>query len=449
LKRLFGTDGIRGVAGETPLDRPTLRCIGAAMGEAMRRDDGSTRRVVLGRDTRESGPWIRDALIDGLASQGIEPADAGVISTPGLAYVLRNSGFHAGVMISASHNPFGDNGIKVFGNDAGKLSDASEQLIERRVLDDSIDDPGVGTGKVNGAADPALLANYIKHLTASIPHGRFEGVRVVLDCANGSACAIAPDVFEQLGAEVVSIGDRPDGRNINHGCGSTHLQLLQEALPRHDALVGFAFDGDADRCLAVDRRGRVIDGDHILYLLGRRMKRDGQLKANAVVATIMSNFWLEERLGQEGIQLLRAPVGDKYVRERMLEEGSTLGGEQSGHVILAEHATTGDGILTALFLLDTILGEEVSLETTLDGIEPYPQLLLNVRVSDKPDLREHARIGPVVRDVEARLAGKGRVVLRYSGTEPLARVMLEGKDESLVREQAERLAETIRRELGV
>lgn len=446
MKRLFGTDGIRSVAGEYPLDAPTVRKIGAALAAVLGDNPGSTKRVVLGRDTRESGPWLRDALAAGLHSGGAAPLDAGVISTPGLAYVLQSGGFDAGVMISASHNPFADNGLKAFAANGAKLPDDVERRVEELVLDRGID--AAESGATSMIRDDDLRRHYVEHLEQVLATKRFRDRRVVLDCANGAASALAPEIFRHYGATVHCVGDAPDGRNINLRCGSTDLAALIAAMAEHDASIGLAFDGDADRCLAVDRRGRIVDGDHILYISARGLKRSGRLRGDALVATIMSNYWLEERLRNEGIDLHRAPVGDKYVLERMVGEGLVLGGEQSGHVIFSELATTGDGILTGLLLLDALIDEPQSLEQILDGITPYPQLLLNVRVREKPELRYHPRIGPVVAEVEAALEGQGRVVLRYSGTEPLARVMLEGKDDTLVRQQAELLAGVIRRELG-
>ena len=447
MKRLFGTDGIRAVAGVAPLDPLTVRRFGAALAEVLEQADGGREvRVVLGRDTRESGPWLRDALVAGLTSRGATVVDAGVITTPGLARVVRQEGFSGGVMISASHNPFEDNGLKAFGADGAKLSDALEARIERRLIDEGIADPG----EVLAAApvDGSLLEHYVEHLARALgPDGRLADLRLVLDCANGAACAIAPRVFRSHGAHVETIGVEPDGRNINLDCGSLHLDRLSDAVRERGASLGLAFDGDADRCLAVDRRGRVADGDHILFVAGRRLERRGELRGKAVVATIMSNFWLEERLAAEGIALRRTAVGDKYVLEEMIAHDLVLGGEQSGHVIFREHATTGDGILTGLLLLDA-LADGPPLEEILDGITPYPQVLLNVKVREKPDLGAHARIGPAVREIEAALDGHGRVVLRYSGTEPKARVMLEGQDPHRIREMAERLAALIAQELG-
>jgi len=447
-KRLFGTDGIRGVAGEPPLDPAGVRTFGAALAEVLRDDRPDACRVVLGRDTRESGPWLTEAVARGLASRGAEVVDAGVITTPGLAHVLRAGGFDAGVMISASHNPYQDNGLKAFGPAGTKLPDAVEQRVERLMLDHGIDDPG-GTGDAVGR-NGELIRSYVAHLEGVVASpGRFDGLRLVLDCANGAASTIAPEVFRHYGAEVETIGDAPDGRNINRDCGSLHLDRLAETVRQGGFDAGVAFDGDADRCLLVDRRGRVVDGDYILYITGCRLKRAGQLRGDALVATIMSNYWLEERLGREGIRLHRAQVGDKYVLERMLDEDLVLGGEQSGHIIFREHASTGDGLLTGLLLLDTLIEEGRPLDSIVDDIEPYPQTLLNVRVREKPDLRTHPRVGPVVAEVEAALEGSGRLVLRYSGTEPLARVMIEGRDEEAVGRHAARLAEVIERELGV
>jgi phosphoglucosamine mutase len=446
MKRLFGTDGIRAVAGTPPLDAPSVRKFGLALAEVLEHELGRPPRVVCGRDTRESGPWLRDAVADGLAARGGQVVDAGVITTPGLAHATHTAPFDAGVMISASHNPFEDNGLKVFSRDGMKLEDAMESRIEAIILDAAVPFPPERTGRA--VLDESLVAKYVKVLEGAVPRGRLAGMRLLLDCANGAASAIAPAVFRDLGATVETQGDRPNGRNINLGCGSLHLDGLASRVREGRFDVGLAFDGDADRCLAVDRGGRIIDGDHILFLCALRLKRRGSLAGDSVVATIMSNFWLEQRLREEGIRLHRAPVGDKYVLERMLVENAMLGGEQSGHVIFRGIGTTGDGILTGLLLLDAVLDEPVSLEATIDGIVPFPQVLINVRVNDKPDLRAHPAIGPVVADAERAVEGRGRVVLRYSGTEKLARVMVEADDDVLVQHTAERVAAVIRTHLG-
>jgi phosphoglucosamine mutase len=443
MKRLFGTDGIRGVAGEAPLDAPTVRRFGVALADVLG-DAVRSRRVVLGRDTRESGAWLRDAVTAGLAARAIHGVDAGVISTPGLAHVVRSGGFDAGVMISASHNPYRDNGLKAFGADGSKLPDTDERRIEALILDHDLGDPAAAAPPPH---DPALVEGYVARLETVIAPRRLDGLRLVIDCANGSACAIAPRVLAHYGARVEAIGIAPNGRNINLGCGSLHTDALAARVRESGADAGLAFDGDADRCLAVDRKGRIVDGDHILFVTGRRLKRAGRLRGDGLVATIMSNFWLEEQLGREGVRLHRAPVGDKYVLETMLALDLVLGGEQSGHVIFRDFATTGDGVLTGLLLLDAVL-DGPALDAVVDGIRPYPQEIVNVRVQRKPDLRTHARIGPAVRDTEAALDGCGRVVLRYSGTEPVARVMIEGPDAESVRRLVTDLARVIEEELG-
>jgi len=446
MKQLFGTDGIRAVAGEYPLDAPTVRVFGRALGQVLRERLGKPPRVVIGRDTRASGSWLSDAVAHGLAVGGGTSTDAGVLPTPGLAFATRSGGYDAGVMISASHNPFEDNGLKVFGGDGMKIPDALEARIEALILAKETPPP---EGSAGALADGELSTRYVRELESFVAGGRLSGLKLVLDCANGAASALAPRIYRDLGAEVTAIGCAPDGKNINLDCGSLHLDGLAAHVTATGADMGLAFDGDADRCLAVDRRGRVVDGDHILFLVGRRLKREGRLPGDAIVATIMSNFWLEKRLADLGIRLHRAPVGDKYVLEAMIADDIALGGEQSGHVIFRERSTTGDGILTGLLLLDTLRGEDEPLETILDGIVPFPQKLINVRVKEKPDLRAHPEIGPVVRAAEAELAGRGRIILRYSGTEPLARVMVEADDENLVAGVAERLASEIRRRIGV
>jgi len=441
-KRLFGTDGIRAVAGEAPLDPSTVRRFGAALAQRL-----GSARIVLGRDTRESGPWLRDAVTAGCVAGGGEAIDAGVVTTPGLAWILRHGGFDAGVMISASHNPFADNGLKAFDREGCKLADDVEREIESLILDSGIEDPGANG--VTATLDASGVDGYIDHLIGTLGSQRLAGLNIALDCANGAACEIAPRVFREVGAYVHTIGVAPDGRNINLDCGSLHLDRLAAFVREKNCDLGLALDGDADRCLAVDRRGRVVDGDAILYITGRNLKHRGQLPGDGLVATIMSNLWLEERLAAEGVTLHRASVGDKYVLEMMHAEKLALGGEQSGHVIFREHATTGDGILTGLQLIDSVLAGNEPLDRIVDGIEPYPQLLINVRVQEKPDLRVHPVIGPAVTATEDALAGSGRIVLRYSGTEPLVRVMLEGKNADQVRQAAERLAGVIEDELGV
>ena len=399
MNRLFGTDGVRGAAGEYPLDLATVLRFGAALGRVLAGARDAPSRVVLGRDTRESGVWLRDAVGRGLAAAGAVVVDAGTITTPGLAHVLAGAQFDAGVMISASHNPFRDNGLKVFGPGGFKISDEVEQRVEELILG-AERLPAVDFELVVPEA-PELVREYIRYLESVItPVGKLSGRRLVLDCANGSAAAIAPEIFRHHGAAVRVIGATPDGRNINLDCGSLYLELLAAAVREEGADLGLAFDGDADRCLAVDRAGRIVDGDAILYVTSRHLRRLGRLRGDAVVATIMSNLWLEQRLAAEGIELHRAQVGDKYVLEHMLERDLMLGGEQSGHIIFRDLATTGDGILTGLVLLDALITAGETLEHVLDSIEPCPQIQLNVRVREKPDLRSHPTVGPAVLHVE-------------------------------------------------
>jgi len=447
MKRLFGTDGIRAVAGRPPLDPSTVRRFGVALAEALEPNGSRTTRVLLGRDTRESGPWLRDAVATGLRARGVSAVDAGVLSTPGLSWAIGVGGFDAGVMISASHNPYQDNGLKVFDRNGAKLCDETEKKVEALILDRDDNDPGEAEFSIE--TDDQFSRRYVEKLCAMAPSpDRLRGLRICLDCGNGAASKLAPVIYRAWGAEVHAVGTEPNGRNINLDCGSLHLEQLSTLVRDKGFDLGIAFDGDADRCLAVDSTGRMVDGDHILYITGRGLKRRGQLRGDGLVATIMSNLWLADRLDQEGIRMHRAPVGDKYVLERMLAEGLTLGGEQSGHVIFLEHATTGDGMLTGLLLLDLLADEDESLDQILGGIVPYPQVLINVRVREKPDLRKHSKIGPVVAEIEKAIEGAGRVVLRYSGTESLARVMIEGREAEAVHKHAERLAETIRESVG-
>ncbi len=447
MKRLFGTDGIRGVAGRSPLEPETVRRFGAALAEVIEGAIGRPARLVLGRDTRESGLWLRDEVAAGLAARHAQAVDAGVIPTPGLAWLARTGPFDAGVMISASHNPFEDNGLKVFGHDGTKLLDALEAEIEARILDGAAPVPPKAVGQVH--EDSTLVRGYVGYLEGCLSsRNRLAGMRVVLDCAHGAASAIASEIFRFHGAEVETLGASPDGRNINHRCGSLHLDGLAAAVIQRGFDLGIAFDGDADRALAVDRRGRSVTGDHILYLAARRLNRDGALRGGIVVATVMSNLWLEMRLRDEEIRMIRAPVGDKYVYERMVAEDAVLGGEQSGHIIFRDLASTGDGILTGLQLADCLVSERLSLEEILDGIVPIPQVLINVTVRDRPDLGTHPVIGPALARAEAAMAGRGRVLLRYSGTEPLARVMIEGEDQAQVNRIAAEISQCIRREIG-
>jgi phosphoglucosamine mutase len=440
-KELFGTDGIRGVAGEYPLDPATIFAFGAALGrEAM-----GTGEILLGADTRESGPWIAELVAGGLERSGARVRYAGVVTTPGIAYLTRTGPFVAGVMISASHNPYQDNGIKVFTHSGFKLPDAEEHAIEREIF--RLRELGVVPSPATLAVDEGLDRQYLEYLvsTSSV---RFDGVTLAMDCGNGAASLLGPALFRRLGADVKEIFCAPDGRNINLDCGAMHIERLRDAVLAHGADFGVALDGDADRAIFVARSGKIVDGDAVLLAAARAMKAAGHLPGDTVVSTVMSNLGLERALKREGIRMTRTPVGDKYVLEEMVRLGAALGGEQSGHVIFGEYSTTGDGLLTALRLFEIARQAGVGLDELTAGLEIYPQRLVNVRVREKKGLTELPSVAREIQLVEEAFAGAGRVLVRFSGTEPLARVMVEGPDLEQVESFSARIAEAIRREMG-
>lgn len=444
MDRLFGTDGIRGNAGSFPLDDPTIRVIGRSVALQMRERLGRQPRILTGRDTRESGEWIEKAFHSGAAEAECE--SAGVFTTPGIAYLTRAFDFDAGVVISASHNPYRDNGIKIFLPSGKKLDESSERQIEediRSSLAVKAADVEVSTGRMAEFRD-----SYIRHLEGEVNGLRLDGMKIVIDCANGAASEIAPELLKDLGASLTSINDRPDGRNINENCGSLHLDGLRERVTAEGADLGVAFDGDADRALFVDEKGNLIDGDATLWIMARYLQNHGKLPQKRVVATVMSNIGLEIALASQGIELSRTSVGDKYVLEELLRTKLPLGGEQSGHIIFPEESLVGDGILTALFLLNALRERNVTLSEAVKGFTRYPQTLINVPVRQKQPFEDVQKIAATAREIEDELNGNGRLLLRYSGTENLARVMIEGKDQASINEQANRLAETIRSELS-
>jgi phosphoglucosamine mutase len=465
MKRLFGTDGIRGVAGTFPLDEATVVRIGKALVESLRATAGGPPRVVIGRDTRESGPVLETALARGIVEAGGRVDLGGVLTTPAIACVTRLVGYDAGLVVSASHNPYRDNGIKVFSRAGEKLSDDREAVIETLVLDGpevpSEADRGArpAPSQAPGAPRPAsggpslgpaeLAERYLGWLLKAVGPGTpLRGFTIVLDCANGAACTLAPELYRRAGARVASIHDRPDGRNINDGCGALHTETLAAEVRARKADLGLAFDGDADRCLVVDATGRLLDGDYVLYLSARDRKAAGRLRGDAVVGTVMSNLWLDRALQSEGIRLLRAPVGDKYVLEEMQKGGYVLGGEPSGHIIFFENSTTGDGLLTGLLFLELVRRTGIDLAAWAATIRPCPQVILNVAVRERPALDSHPRIGPAIRDEERRLGRDGRLLVRYSGTEPKARIMVEGEPRQAVEQAAARLKTIIQKEIG-
>jgi phosphoglucosamine mutase len=444
-KQLFGTDGIRGVPGEYPLDDHTLFWIGRALGDSLRRH--AKPHVLIGTDTRESGPHIAGEIAAGLGSAGVASAYAGVISTPGVACVVRQGGFSAGVVISASHNPYHDNGVKVFSASGMKLPDDVEEAIEREIFSQH-------GGKATPAAvdlveDRSLDEQYLAFLRGRvIPGAQLGGMKIVLDCANGAASRLGPELFRSLGADVTAIHNHPDGRNINAGCGSLHMESLQQKVSETRAALGVAFDGDADRALFVSAGGKRVDGDGVILAVARFMKSAGTLRGKNVVGTTMANLGLERALAAEGLGLTRTPVGDRYVLEEMLRNGANLGGEQSGHIIFLDDATTGDGLLTALKIA-CLVALRGPLDQLVAGLKVFPQTILNIKVRTKPPLESIPAIAQALGDAERALGGSGRVVLRYSGTEPLARVMVEAEHDADVARWSESIASAIRSSIGL
>jgi phosphoglucosamine mutase len=443
--KLFGTDGIRGKAGVAPLDPHTVARVGAALVRACG-PAGRSMRVLVARDTRESGTWIERELARGLTAEGAEVVSAGVLPTPAVAYLTPFARFDAGIVISASHNPFEDNGIKVFGAPGEKLGESTERDIERIVHD--------GSWRVDEATEPRvehadLSAPYLDHARRILGDaGPLGGSLVVLDCANGATAGVAPAFFRSLGFRVDTIGVDPDGRNINLHCGSTHLDPLRARVVESGARLGIAFDGDGDRALFVDHQGTIVDGDSVLLMAADQLKQEGRLPGDAVVATVMSNIGLEIALRELGIDLVRTPVGDKYVMEELLRDNLSLGGEQSGHVIFPDFLFTGDGIVTALSVLRVMAETGRTLADLAGDLTTYPQVLRNLRVREKRDWMSIPAAAQAVADVEARLAGRGRLLVRYSGTEPLLRVMIEGEHQDEIDAWAARIVEAVKAEIG-
>ena len=443
--KLFGTDGIRGKAGAPPLDPSTIVRVGAAIVRALRAEANGSLRVLIGRDTRESGEWIERELARGLSSEGAAVVSVGVIPTPAVAYLTRRDSFDAGIVISASHNPYEDNGIKVFSGRGEKLDEGLEARVERFVAEDG----PPPQGSPDRADDPELRRHYAAHLREILADaGPLRGSRIVIDCANGATTTIAPAVFRDLGFDVIAIGDEPNGRNINLNCGSTHLDGLRRAVAEHSARLGVAFDGDGDRALFVDRHGAPVDGDAVLLMAADHMQRHGRLPGDGVVATVMSNIGLELALRERAITLVRTAVGDKYVMEEMLKRGLALGGEQSGHIIFAEHLFTGDGVATALQVLRIMAETGKELDELAGLLRTYPQVLVNVRVRERADYGRIPAVADAIARTEQRLEGQGRLLIRYSGTEPLLRIMLEGKDQNEIQRWANEIAETVRAHLA-
>lgn len=455
MAKLFGTDGIRGHAGEFPLDAATVRVLGASLAAHLRKQlDDRPPLIVIGRDTRESGAWIEQAFCEGASGAGAECKSAGVVTTPGVAFLARTLPADAGVVISASHNPYQDNGVKIFSPSGKKLDDAIERLIEADIVSaneqpqTSATDPRVPKAEDGEASE--LRARYLDFLVDDIARGlSLNNLTMVIDCANGAASTIAPELFTRLGAKVIAINNQPDGRNINLNCGSLHIEGLQQRVRDERADLGVAFDGDADRALFVDAKGNFVDGDATMWSLSKHLNSRGQLKLGMVVATVMSNIGLEIALRSLGVQMVRTDVGDKYVLEELLRTGATLGGEQSGHLIFPELSLAGDGMITTLCLLRAMAEDgNRKLDALTEGFERYPQILVNIRVTEKKPFDEMDKVRNLAQEIEAKLGDRGRLLLRYSGTESLARVMIEGQNQKEIDAYANSLAAAIREEIG-
>jgi phosphoglucosamine mutase len=449
VRKLFGTDGIRGVAGDTPLDAKTIFATGLALGHSLRRSSGAPR-VILGRDTRESSPWIAATIAVGLREAGVSVESAGIVPTPAVAFLARTHGFNAGVVISASHNPWHDNGIKLFGGDGFKLPDDVEVGIEDDILHHAGSAIAPDPARLQPVADNASLqADYIQYLIDCVPGLQLNGLRIVADCANGAAAAVAPELFRRLGGNVTLLNITPDGRNINEGCGALHPAWVADEVSARGAELGLTFDGDADRCMLAGARNNVINGDAILLMAARDLKTRGMLTGDLVVATTMSNMGLEAALKRSGIRMFRAPVGDRYVLEQMQKHNAALGGEQSGHILFPHLSTTGDGLLSALVVLDLVARTGKSIDDLTADLKVFPQVIVNVKVREKKSLEAIPSVAARIRDAEEELKDTGRVVIRYSGTEPLARVMIEAESEEAMNRHAKAIAEAISTEVGL
>jgi phosphoglucosamine mutase len=447
MRKLFGTDGIRAVAGEAPLDKRTVYAVGVALATKL----GAGARVVMGMDTRESGPWIAAMLAAGLQAGGAAVEFGGVLTTPAVAFLARRHGFSAGVVISASHNPWQDNGIKIFGGDGYKLPDAVELGIEAEI-ERVLQGLGIreqGLGEALPPVNEGFRREYVQFLLGAVPGISLDNRSVVIDCANGAASVIAPQLFAELQGTVEVTHASPNGRNINEQCGALHPEIVAAEVKQLGASMGFTFDGDADRALFADEHGKVVNGDAVMLACARDLQGRGELAGDLVVATTMSNMGFEAALARSGIRMLRAPVGDKYVLEEMRNSGASLGGEQSGHILFPAKATTGDGLLTSLLVLDVVHRSGKTLGELIADLKNYPQVILNVKVREKVPMETMPAVMAAIGAAETALQGTGRVVIRYSGTEALARVMIEAESEVAMREHAEAIAGALRVEIGI
>jgi len=447
--RLFGTDGIRGTVNKHPMTPETVLRIGMAAAHVLR-DKRGRNMILIGKDTRLSGYMIESALTSGICSMGMNVTLVGPLPTPGLAFLTRTLRLDAGIVISASHNSFEDNGIKFFSSEGFKLPDALEEKIEELMPDEGLQrhrPKGTEIGKAYRLDDAS--GRYIEYIKSTLPKGmNFEGIKIVVDCANGAAYKITPLLLRELGAEVISINDKPDGININVNCGSMHIEGLLQAVKHHKANIGLAHDGDADRTIFCDEKGKIVDGDQVLGMWAVEMNQQRALRKNTVVSTVMSNLGFEEYLRKNGIRLIRTRVGDRYVVREMINGGYNLGGEQSGHIVFLDFNTTGDGPLTAVQVLYLIKKKGVSLSKLASEIKLYPQILMNVEVENKHDLKSNPEIEKAIKTAEKTLAGKGRILVRSSGTEPKVRVMLEGEELTLITKLGNDISKVIKEAFG-
>jgi len=446
--RLFGTDGIRATVNNHPMTPETVLKIGMAAAHILKEKHGRNM-ILIGKDTRLSGYMIESALTSGICSMGMNVTLVGPLPTPGIAFLTRTLRLDAGIVISASHNPFEDNGIKFFSSEGFKLPDEVEKKIEELVLDDGLSKnrpKGSNIGKAFRLDD--ATGRYIEYIKSTIPKGiTFDGIKIVIDCANGAAYKTTPWLLRELGADVISINDRPDGININAGCGSLHAEGLQKAVKLHKADIGIAHDGDADRTIFCDEKGRMVDGDKVMAMCAVEMKKKQTLKKDTVVSTVMSNLGLEKYLEMNNIKLIRTKVGDRYVVERMLDGGYNLGGEQSGHIVFLDHNTTGDGPLTAVHVLYLMKINDSALSKLVSGIKLYPQILTNVEIEHKHDIKTIPEIENTIKAAEKKLAGRGRILVRPSGTEPKIRIMIEGGDLKLITKLSKDISRVIKEKM--
>ena len=439
---------MRGEAGEFPLDEQTIFVTGKSLARQFREKLGREPRFITGRDTRESGEWIEKAFHAGANSEGAHAESAEIITTPGVAFITKEFAFDAGIVISASHNPFHDNGIKIFSPSGKKIDGETERAIEKDIFESSRSPVAGRRLPVDNSKAEEYQSAYLAYLAGEFEDLSLENFKMIIDCANGAATALAPKLFQALGAEVSVFNCQPDGRNINENCGSLFVGNLQKKVVEENADFGVAFDGDADRALFSDEKGNLIDGDAVLWIMAQHLERHGKLENQKIIATVMSNIGLEVALKSKNIELLRTSVGDKYVLEELLRTNSAIGGEQSGHIIFPARSLVGDGMLTTLFVLEALQENHKTLSEMTEGFNRFPQILVNVKVSKKLPFEEVAEIAEAAAQIEAELGDNGRLLLRYSGTENLARVMIEGENQNTIEAQAHRLAEIIRKSLG-